>query len=468
MSKLRGKTTKSIFVAVCLAVLLLFSYMSQSSMAYTSKPKSSTSHTYAIEQAIPALQTDRYYAAYSEANTYKSNIIDGAYDADWSSGTVFGHPVNALYHFHDPNVHIGYSGFTTAATWAQMFFDEAISQYKNGDKASAYYLMGFALHTVQDLTVPHHASLAADDQDQHSNYESYVANNHATLRQQWDGHGDYTFGSVPLHYSPQSAWGWVDYAAHTSYPYINQVDDPGEDFGAVAEVLFPFAISLTAGFIAFFYQRAFEATHKPGDQLHYTTGTLSGSGATSTSYVDLPQGTYTIILAGDESDDFDLYVRWNYPPTTSTYDGRGYTSTSLEKVEVTGKGRLYIMARSFSGSGHFRVHVLYGAATHESKQSGTLSSTGATSTKSINVGNWFTSFRGWVFMSGPGNADFDLYIKWNAKPTTSSYDDVGYSGYSDEAADTSWYSTLGGTFYGMARAYRGSGEFYMLFLVFIV
>lgn len=67
----------------------------------------------------------------------------------------------------------------------------------------------------------------------------------------------------------------------------------------------------------------------------------------------------TVSLTGPSSGDFDLYVKRDAVPTTKSYDARGYTATSNEKVVVhpVQPGDYYIMVRSYRGSGDFEIKV---------------------------------------------------------------------------------------------------------------
>ncbi|MBU2565620.1 MAG: pre-peptidase C-terminal domain-containing protein [Candidatus Thermoplasmatota archaeon] len=76
--------------------------------------------------------------------------------------------------------------------------------------------------------------------------------------------------------------------------------------------------------------------------------------------INVPSGStkLEVILDGPASGcDFDLYVKYNQRPTTSSYDGRGYTSSSDETVTINSPstGYYYIMPYSYSGSGSYSI-----------------------------------------------------------------------------------------------------------------
>ena len=197
-----------------------------------------------------------------------------------------------------------------------------------------------------------------------------------------------------------------------------------------------------------------------GDEITYRSGSLSGDGATYTFSVDgLGEAPYTVVMVGNEDADFDLYARWGLPPTTSSYHKRSLSGYSLEYFTATGSGKLYVMVRSWRGSGHWRCNIISGEPSADGlKKHASLSGSGDTDTYSLSG-----TGHAWVYLAGPGSGDdYDLYIKWNSAPTFYSYHDIGYSTYSDEICDAEG----SGKIYYMVRSHRGSGWYTMLALVF--
>ena len=87
---------------------------------------------------------------------------------------------------------------------------------------------------------------------------------------------------------------------------------------------------------------------------------LSATGNMDYYKINVPSGStkLEVILDGPASGcDFDLYVKYNSQPTTSSYDGRGYTSSSDETVTINSPstGYYYIMPYSYSGSGSYSI-----------------------------------------------------------------------------------------------------------------
>lgn len=81
--------------------------------------------------------------------------------------------------------------------------------------------------------------------------------------------------------------------------------------------------------------------------------TLSGTDSTATYSAGGFSKGYAF-NSGPDGSDFDLYIKWNSPPTTSNYDARGYSTWAQEIAgPAPGSGTLYFMVRSYSGSGEY-------------------------------------------------------------------------------------------------------------------
>ncbi|MEM2142007.1 MAG: caspase family protein [Candidatus Thorarchaeota archaeon] len=96
------------------------------------------------------------------------------------------------------------------------------------------------------------------------------------------------------------------------------------------------------------------------------TGSLSGTGASQTWTIQVDANAISmrsVLECG--SADFDLYGKLGSPPTTSSYDWRGYTSGGEDVTyNNPGAGTWYIMVYSYSGSGTYTltVTVTYGSS----------------------------------------------------------------------------------------------------------
>jgi len=161
-------------------------------------------------------------------------------------------------HYWDPEYLTGLYGNIGAPYHAQKYFDRAVNCYLgiNGfaiNKTLAYYYLGYAIHLIQDLTVPHHAK--NDPFGYHVDYESYC-------NIQWV-YGMLTKPTTGA-YTPPRDWegninakAWVHQAALYAYPYWYTIESIGYDPSVwiyIAEFLVGQAIKLTAGFLFYFWQ----------------------------------------------------------------------------------------------------------------------------------------------------------------------------------------------------------------------
>ncbi len=190
-----------------------------------------------------------------------------------------------------------------------------------------------------------------------------------------------------------------------------------------------------------------------GTLLTNRSGTITSSGGNNQYSINIPApSTVNVVMAGNENADFDLYAKWGSPPTTSSYDSKSDSSYSLEYFPIRGSGTLYVMVKSYSGTGNWKSWVVGGLYTDSGKKQGTLSGVGAEAPYSFNgVGI------GYAFNSGPDGSNFDLYNKWYSPPTTSSYDARGNSLGAQEIAGPAPFGN--GTNYFMVHSTSGSGEY---------
>ncbi len=119
-----------------------------------------------------------------------------------------------------------------------------------------------------------------------------------------------------------------------------------------------------------------------GQKLYYKT-TLSASATSLVVKLNGPSGT-----------DFDLYVKKGAQPTTSSYDVRGYTSTSVETCTINSPtaGTFYTMVYAYSGTGSFTLTATTsGGGSTTDTTAPTLSSIAATKTSSTITVTWTTN-----------------------------------------------------------------------------
>ncbi|NMX21599.1 hypothetical protein C5S30_04020 [ANME-1 cluster archaeon GoMg4] len=383
------------------------------------------------------------------------------------------------------------STFTPNSLWKSFFNYEALDK----DLSKIDLKDNFAW---QQWTCPHMTNEHAEDY-----YDTYGPNTTATLWQRKTPVGDsYEPDDSFDHYSTMSVTSslhsqsrsidpagdndYIRFYAYAGKKYIFYTEGSTDTYGHLYDSNhnqltydddsgsgLNFRIEYTIGSSGYYFLRArgySSSTKGPyilyykyeesagGDLITSKSGTLSGTGSTYTFSVS-GYSTVTAVMAGNENADFDLYAKWGSPPTTSSYDARGYSGTSLEYFTTSGSGTLYIMVRSYSGSGHWKCWALSGSpGANSGRKTGSLSGTGDTATYSRSG-----SAIGYAFNSGPDGSDFDLYTKWNSQPTTSDYDARGYSGWAQEIAGPASGS---GTLYFMVRSWSGSGQYATAALIF--
>ncbi|MEM3444710.1 MAG: pre-peptidase C-terminal domain-containing protein [Thermoplasmata archaeon] len=208
------------------------------------------------------------------------------------------------------------------------------------------------------------------------------------------------------------------------------------------------------------------------------TGSLDSTNTKAYYYFDAPRAAVKlkVVLDGPNGADFDLYVKKEALPTTSSYLVRGYTNSADETVVITNQtvdvvaGRYYVLVNRYSGSGQYTIVASFetvggGSSGNNSSEpnvielrsgsavSGSLDASNSKAYYKITVSSG-TALK--VVLDGPSGADFDLYVKKGALPTTSSYDARGYTNSADEQVSI---TNPAGTYYIMVNRYSGSGSY---------
>ncbi|MEM9555780.1 MAG: pre-peptidase C-terminal domain-containing protein [Acidobacteriota bacterium] len=181
---------------------------------------------------------------------------------------------------------------------------------------------------------------------------------------------------------------------------------------------------------------------------------LSGAGGSEQFFtLDVPAGAsnLTIQMSGGTGD-ADLYVRFGAAPTTSTYDCRPYAGGNNESCPVAAPqvGTYHVMIRAYSAFSGVSL-----VASFDTGGSGDASQTWPNLSDSTGDQQTFTqeittSSRLVVSMSG-GTGDADLYVRFGAAPTTSTWDCRPYAAGNDETCTVD--PAQSGTYYIMVRAY---------------
>ncbi|MEM3888438.1 MAG: pre-peptidase C-terminal domain-containing protein, partial [Thermoplasmata archaeon] len=203
------------------------------------------------------------------------------------------------------------------------------------------------------------------------------------------------------------------------------------------------------------------------------SGNLSGAGKKDYYKIVVNSGSKLIVKTDGPnggSIDFDLYIQKDAKPTTSSYLARGYTSSSDEQVSVNNPyGTYYAMVYSYKGSGSYTITATVegcsggeNAGNNNSDVIELTSGMGKTSNlDAANPKSYYkitvssgTGLR--ILLTGPANADFDLFVKKGQKPTRSAYD---YKSNGKTSNENIAISNPSGTYYILVERYSGSGSY---------
>ncbi|MHA2366535.1 MAG: zinc ribbon domain-containing protein [Candidatus Hodarchaeales archaeon] len=162
--------------------------------------------------------------------------------------------------------------------------------------------------------------------------------------------------------------------------------------------------------------------------------------------------------------DFDLYARFDYPPSTSNYFDRSARSTDVNENIIVANptnGTWYLIIRSFNGNGSYSLRIsidsqevvkslMIDVTTH-----GSLNYTGDFAIYSVELPMYITALN--MTLNVPENANFDLYVN---------YDDIATPRNYEERSNT--HNTLEtiliidpsqGIWYLMVQSYLGVGNY---------
>ncbi|MFL5345332.1 MAG: M4 family metallopeptidase [Hyalangium sp.] len=193
---------------------------------------------------------------------------------------------------------------------------------------------------------------------------------------------------------------------------------------------------------------------------------LSGSTGAKKYYrlaVPAGQGSLTFTISGGTGD-ADMYVKFGASPTTSTYDCRPFVGGNSETCSFTNPtaGDWYVMLNAYSTYSGVTLTGTYGTGGGGGGGGGTPLTNGVASAQYSGAASSMTCFTlavpagktSLVFnqAGASGNTgDADLYVKFGALPTTTTYDCRPYTAGNTESC--SFTSPTAGTWYACSRGY---------------
>ncbi|WP_346836441.1 pre-peptidase C-terminal domain-containing protein [Microbulbifer sp. SAOS-129_SWC] len=186
------------------------------------------------------------------------------------------------------------------------------------------------------------------------------------------------------------------------------------------------------------------------------TGLSANTGGDVQYTLDVPAGASNLSFQiSGGTGDADLYVKFGSAPTTSSYDCRPYLNGNAETCSISNvqAGTYYVMVRAYSSFSGVSLVGSYdenggggsGSGWTETNLSGAQ---GSWQHFTLNVDSGLSSLD--VQMSG-GSGDGDLYVRYGAQPTTSSYDCRPYKYGNSETC--SFANPQSGTWYISIRGY---------------
>ncbi|WP_282563035.1 PKD domain-containing protein [Tahibacter amnicola] len=178
-----------------------------------------------------------------------------------------------------------------------------------------------------------------------------------------------------------------------------------------------------------------------------------GAGLSFTMVVPAGASGLKFVTSGGTGD-ADLYVKFGSAASTTSYDCRSIGSTNAETCNIaTAQAGTYhvfihgysaVSGLSLTGSFNTGGNVLQNGV----PRTGLSGSTGNTQVFTLAVPAGATNLR---FVINGGSGDADMYVRFNAAPTTTTYDCRPYLPGNSETCNIS--PAQAGTYYVMVRAY---------------
>lgn len=278
-----------------LSVLALLSLAAPAS-AYNEtdhEDSSFSTHQFIMDQLPAIWETD--------GHNELAALLRGGWLSDLKRGTIRADQTlwDSREHYMDPNAHQGLLFFAAAGDVAEAQFMQAETAWRAGDHKTAIFYLGWAMHMVQDLTVPHHARLTF--LDYHREYEAWVLAHQTELPVATTGIYSIPSGTQGHFVDSSQPFDWVDFAAHESWDLLDGVDGVDgmgdNDYRSVASRMVPFAEQVSAGFL----YRMLERLNAPP---------IADAGPNATTR----EGMTVVLDAGASSDDFAIReYAWDLP-----------------------------------------------------------------------------------------------------------------------------------------------------------
>ena len=175
---------------------------------------------------------------------------------------------------------------------------------------------------------------------------------------------------------------------------------------------------------------------QPTEQTKTESGTLTKDQWAQFGPFDVAVGaTLTAVMTG--TGDADLYVRRGLAPTATAYDCRPYQSDSNETCTATGGGPVFIAVHGYAASSTFTLNVKW---TTGAGSPGTvtppafahLNASGSVAQGELKVFQLAVPAGKKLVLRTTAPNDVDLYVRMDAAPTVTQYDQRGYTSSGNE------------------------------------
>ncbi len=199
-----------------------------------------STHVTFNRQACRILEADGHDALAQFLEAYREDLDLGVCWPDSGLG------LGCVHHFYHAETGLGLLGQTPADVFCRRYFLSALKFWRQGNYRKAIFLLGAAIHFIQDLCEPHHTSCYVGMG--HRSYEDWVAKNK----------NNYLVGKEGIYWNYQEPDRWLKECARKSYELLDLVTEKSsvDDYHQATEYLLPLAQRVTAGFIYNFFREA--------------------------------------------------------------------------------------------------------------------------------------------------------------------------------------------------------------------
>ncbi|MEG6612322.1 zinc dependent phospholipase C family protein [Pseudoclostridium thermosuccinogenes] len=196
-------------------------------------------HKYINRRAVDILKNDGYKDAYYFFYDHMAELNAGVVWADQD--------FKSINHFFDPSRKRGLYGSSNAVKLASEYYENALRYWNAMDTEKAIFYLGAAVHIVQDMTIPQHASIRL--LASHHQYEAFIRKTYLySSRYAAYRGGYYNMGSIEdyIHCNARTAV--------KIYRKLKNIKDNNRKYYTIAKFTLPLAQKTTAGCLLNFYK----------------------------------------------------------------------------------------------------------------------------------------------------------------------------------------------------------------------